>query len=48
LLVNSPTYQRLYALQFMDSQDAQEAGPHPDAQYLPFDERAALAAGSQE
>ncbi len=41
LLTTSPTYQRLYQLQFIDMPETQE--PDPAVQYLPFDDRAALA-----
>jgi len=49
LLVSSPTYQRLYQLQFIDMPESN--GVHatdPAVQYLPFDDRAALATGGQE
>ena len=46
LLTSSPTYQKLYQLQFIDMPETQ--GPDPAAQYLPFDSRAALATGTQE
>ena len=49
LLVNSPTYQKLYQLQFMDSpENGDSRTPDPAVRYLPFDERAALHAGHQE
>jgi ATP-binding cassette, subfamily B, bacterial MsbA len=51
LLVTSPTYQKLYQLQFIDSPETNGNGNHfhdPAAQYLPFDERAALVAKEQE
>jgi ATP-binding cassette, subfamily B, bacterial MsbA len=44
LLVTSPTYQRLYQLQFIDTPETTGIHePDPAVQYLPFDERAALA-----
>ena len=44
LLVTSPIYQKLYQLQFIDLPDANEVhAPDPSVQYLPFDDRAALA-----
>jgi subfamily B ATP-binding cassette protein MsbA len=46
LLITSPTYQKLYQLQFIDVPEPQV--PDPMVQYLPFDERAALATGGQE
>jgi subfamily B ATP-binding cassette protein MsbA len=46
LLITSPTYQKLYQLQFIDMPEPQL--PDPMVQYLPFDERAALATGGQE
>ncbi len=46
LLISSPTYQKLYQLQFMDMPEPQV--PDPMVRYLPFDERAALATGGQE
>jgi subfamily B ATP-binding cassette protein MsbA len=46
LLNTSPTYQKLYQLQFMDMPEPQV--PDPMVQYLPFDERAALVTGRQE
>jgi len=46
LLISSPTYQKLYQLQFIDMPEPQL--PDPMVQYLPFDERAALATGGQE
>jgi subfamily B ATP-binding cassette protein MsbA len=49
LLNSSPTYQRLYQLQFMDTPEAPETqATDAMAQYLPFDGRAALAAKAQE
>ncbi|MGB7264520.1 MAG: hypothetical protein WBC92_03350, partial [Terracidiphilus sp.] len=49
LLNTSPTYQKLYQLQFIDMQDVPEAETaDPSALYLPFDGRAALATGGQE
>ncbi len=46
LLITSPTYQKLYQLQFIDMPEPQV--PDPMVQYLPFDERAALATSGQE
>ena len=46
LLTSSPTYQKLYQLQFIDMPETQ--GPDPAVQYFPFDGRAALATGAQE
>jgi subfamily B ATP-binding cassette protein MsbA len=46
LLTTSPTYQRLYQLQFIDMPETQE--PDPAARYFPFDDRAALARDAQE
>jgi subfamily B ATP-binding cassette protein MsbA len=46
LLTSSPTYQKLYQLQFIDMPETQ--GPDPAVQYFPFDGRAALATGVQE
>ena len=46
LLNSSPTYQKLYQLQFIDMPEPQL--PDPMVQYLPFDERAALATSGQE
>jgi len=46
LLTSSPTYQKLYQLQFIDMPETQ--GPDPAVQYLPFDGRAALVTGVQE
>jgi ATP-binding cassette, subfamily B, bacterial MsbA len=46
LLITSPTYQKLYQLQFIDAPETQT--PDPAVQYLPFDARAALATGAQE
>jgi len=46
LLTSSPTYQKLYQLQFIDMPETQE--PDPAVQYFPFDSRAALATGTQE
>jgi ATP-binding cassette, subfamily B, bacterial MsbA len=52
LLSSSATYQKLYQLQFMDMPDALDLAatqtPDPNLMYLPFDERAALAAGAKE
>jgi subfamily B ATP-binding cassette protein MsbA len=49
LLVSSPIYQRLYQLQFIDLPEANGVHPVDSAvQYLPFDDRAALATGGQE
>jgi len=46
LLNSSFTYQRLYQLQFIDMPETQT--PDPMVRYLPFDGRAALAAGEKE
>jgi len=44
LLDSSPTYQKLYQLQFIDTPETNGANaPDPAVQYLPFDDRAALA-----
>jgi len=52
LLSTSATYQKLYQLQFMDMPEALDLAatqtPNPNLMYLPFDERAALAAGAKE
>ena len=49
LLVSSPTYQKLYQLQFIDMPDANGVPePDPAVQYLPFDDRATLATGGLE
>jgi subfamily B ATP-binding cassette protein MsbA len=49
LLVTSPTYQKLYQLQFIDMPDANGVPePDPAVQYLPFDDRATLATGGLE
>jgi len=50
LLSSSATYQKLYQLQFMDMPEDLGATqtPDPNMMYLPFDERAALAAGAKE
>jgi subfamily B ATP-binding cassette protein MsbA len=52
LLSSSATYQKLYQLQFMDMPEALDLAatqtPNPNLMYLPFDERAALAAGAKE
>jgi ATP-binding cassette, subfamily B, bacterial MsbA len=49
LLVTSPTYQKLYQLQFIDMPEANGVHePDPAVQYLPFDARAALATGGQK
>src|SRR5208337_2535846 len=42
LLTSSPTYQKLYQLQFIEMPETEELDPA--VQYLPFDGRAALAA----
>jgi ATP-binding cassette, subfamily B, bacterial MsbA len=51
LLNSSPTYQKLYQLQFMDMPETldtlEQQGPDPKM-YLPFDERAEMAAGAKE
>jgi len=49
LLATSPTYQKLYQLQFIDTPETN--GLHaadPAVRYLPFDERAAIATRMQE
>jgi len=52
LLNTSPTYQRLYQLQFIDTPENGtgngNGNPDPAKMYLPFDERAAMTAGGQE
>jgi subfamily B ATP-binding cassette protein MsbA len=49
LLVTSPTYQKLYQLQFIDMPEANGVSePDPAVQYLPFDDRATLATGGLE
>ncbi len=52
LLNSSPTYQKLYQLQFMDMPETLDTleSQTPDSKllYLPFDERAALGAGAKE
>ncbi|MGB7743096.1 MAG: ATP-binding cassette domain-containing protein, partial [Terracidiphilus sp.] len=49
LLVTSPTYQKLYQLQFIDMPETNGVHePDPAAQYLPFDARAAVATGGQK
>jgi ATP-binding cassette, subfamily B, bacterial MsbA len=49
LLVSSPTYQKLYQLQFIDTPETNGVHePDPAVQYLPFDARAAVAAGGQK
>jgi ATP-binding cassette, subfamily B, bacterial MsbA len=46
LLVTSPTYQKLYQLQFIDMPESNGIPePDPAVQYLPFDDRATLARG---
>ena len=51
-LINiSPTYQRLYQLQFIDMPETETNGVNGQdhaAMYLPFDTRAALARQAQE
>ncbi len=50
LLISSPTYQKLYQLQFIDLPEADASAngtPHPNLMFLPFDERA-LATGAKE
>jgi len=49
LLAASPTYQKLYQLQFIDSPETQEM-PAADstAPYLPFEGRGVVASGAQE
>ena len=49
LLSTSPTYQRLYQLQFIDTPEAPENGSaNHSALFLPFDEAAAHAAGTRK
>jgi subfamily B ATP-binding cassette protein MsbA len=51
LLNTSPTYQRLYQLQFIDMPETETNGVNSQdhtAMYLPFDTRTAFAAGSKE
>jgi ATP-binding cassette, subfamily B, bacterial MsbA len=49
LLVTSPTYQKLYQLQFIDMPESNGVAEHdPAVQYLPFDDRATLATGGLE
>ena len=52
LLNTSPTYQKLYQLQFIDLPETLDVPatqtPDPNKMYLPFDERAALATGAKE
>ena len=52
LLNTSPTYQKLYQLQFIDLPEPLELPvtqtPDPNKMYLPFDERAALTTGAKE
>jgi subfamily B ATP-binding cassette protein MsbA len=51
LLNTSPTYQKLYQLQFMDmpeTLDSPETQTPDSKLYLPFDQRAALATGAKE
>jgi subfamily B ATP-binding cassette protein MsbA len=52
LLNSSPTYQKLYQLQFIDMPESldlpAEKTPNPNLMYLPFDERSALATGAKE
>jgi len=51
LLSTSPTYQKLYQLQFIDmpeTLDTPETQTPDHKLYLPFDERAALATGAKE
>jgi subfamily B ATP-binding cassette protein MsbA len=51
LLNSSPTYQKLYQLQFIDSPETNgngSNGPNPHLMYFPFDERAAHSAGVKE
>ncbi len=52
LLNSSPTYQKLYQLQFIDLPETLDLPatqtPDPNRMYLPFDERAALATGAKE
>jgi len=46
LLTSSPTYQKLYQLQFIDVPEALE--PDSADQYHLFDSQSALATGTQE
>jgi ATP-binding cassette, subfamily B, bacterial MsbA len=49
LLNSSPTYQKLYQLQFIDMPESNGMHvPDPAAQYLPFDDPAHVTAGAQE
>ncbi len=52
LLNTSPTYQKLYQLQFIDLPEPLDLPlaqtPDPNKMYLPFDERAAMATGAKE
>ena len=49
LLTSSPTYQRLYQLQFIDTPETPESGgANHSALYLPFDEVAAHPAGTRK
>jgi ATP-binding cassette, subfamily B, bacterial MsbA len=49
LLISSPTYQKLYQLQFIDAVETNGIhAPDPAVQYLPFDDAAHVAAGAQE
>ncbi len=49
LLNTSPTYQKLYQLQFIDSPETPENGTANHlALYLPFDQTAAHPAGTRE
>ncbi len=52
LLNTSPTYQKLYQLQFIDLPETLDLPvtqtPDPNKMYLPFDERAAMATGAKE
>jgi subfamily B ATP-binding cassette protein MsbA len=49
LLITSPTYQKLYQLQFRDLPESADApGPDHSALYLPFDEATVLAAKVRE
>jgi ATP-binding cassette, subfamily B, bacterial MsbA len=48
LLNKSPTYQRLYQLQFIDSPENGNGNTDPAVMYFPFDARAATATGGGE
>jgi ATP-binding cassette, subfamily B, bacterial MsbA len=49
LLLNSPTYQRLYQLQFIDMpENGENHNPNHASMYLPFDDKEHVTAGAQE